>query len=363
MINKELISPNSIVVVGGSNELKKPGGAVIKNITDSSFGGELYIVNPNGGKIQGVEAYRSVEDLPNVELAILSIPASATPNTLSILAKEKNCKAAIIFSAGFKELNDQGAQLEEELIKIAQESGTTLIGPNCIGVLTPNYAGVFTQPIPPLDPSGALLITGSGATAVFIMENFIKQGVKISSLFSVGNGATIGVEEVLEFLDYNYHKESSPKTILLYIESIENPSKLFIHASSLIKRGASIVALKSGFSEAGERAASSHTGAIASPNKAVDALFSKIGIIRVDSRREMVNMAALLSLPKPKGNKVAIITHAGGPAVILTDSLSSNGIEVPNLESPNSQKLLEKLYPGSSISNPIDFLATGTALQ
>lgn len=363
MINKELISPKSIVVVGGSNDLSKPGGSALRNLIAGKFNGELSVVNPSGDSIQGIEAYRSVEELPQVELAILSIPAAITPQTLLTLCSKKGCKAAIIYSAGFKELNSEGAELEKELVNIANQYSCTLIGPNCIGVLTPNYWGVFTKPTPLLDPKGALFMTSSGATGVFIMEALIKQGVKISSLFSIGNGATVGVEEILEFLDYNYDKGEPFPTILLYLESINNPSKLFIHASSLVRRGVSIVALKSGYSEAGERAASSHTGAIASPDRAVDALFAKIGIIRCHSRSEMVHLATLLSLPKPKGNRVAVITHAGGPAVMLTDALSINGLEVPQLGGAKAQELLQKLYLGSSVSNPIDFLATGSATQ
>ena len=150
---------------------------------------------------------------------------------------------------------------------------------------------------------------------------------------------------------------------MLYIESINNPEKLSKHASSLIQKGAKIAAIKSGYSEAGSRAASSHTGALASTDKAVNALFRKIGIIRCYSRTELVNVAAAMMFPEPKGKKVAIITHAGGPAVMQTDVLSSNGIEIPHLEGPKAQELLSKLFPGSSVANPIDFLATGTAEQ
>jgi acetyltransferase len=168
---------------------------------------------------------------------------------------------------------------------------------------------------------------------------------------------------VLKYLDETYCPGISSPVKLLYIESINNPQMLLKHASSLIKKGAHIAAIKAGYSEAGSRAASSHTGALSSPDAAVSALFRKAGIIRVYSRTELVNMAMILSMPKPKGKNIAVITHAGGPAVMLTDTLGSNGINIPQLQGKHAQRLLGKLFHGSSVANPIDFLATGTAEQ
>lgn len=363
MITKELIAPKSIVVVGGSQDHQKPGGNVLKNLLETGYKGELYVVNPKAEVVQGIKCHNNVADLPQVDLAILSIPAALCPEATSVLCNQKGCKAVIIFSAGFHEDSPEGALLEQELVNITQKAGASLIGPNCIGVMTPQYSGLFTKPIPKLDPQGVDIISGSGATAVFIIEASAQLGLKFSSIFSVGNSASIGVEEILEYMDTNYvHGKGSPVK-LLYIESISKPAKLLKHASSLIKKGASIAAIKSGYSEAGSRAASSHTGAMASPDKAVEALFKKAGIIRCYSRQELVTTAAVLSYPKPKGKRVAIITHAGGPAVMLTDTLSANGISIPEIKGQKAEELLTKLFPGSSVSNPIDFLATGTAEQ
>ena len=293
----------------------------------------------------------------------MAIPAHTCIDAADVLCNKKGCKALIVFSAGFQESGNDGALLEKKLTTVVNKAGATLIGPNCIGVLTTSYSGVFTKPIPKLDPMGVDIISGSGATAVFILEASIEMGLKFSSVFSVGNSAQTGIEDILEHLDTSYiHGISSPVK-LLYIESINNPDKLLKHAKSLRSKGAWIAALKSGYSDAGSRAASSHTGAMASPDKAVSALFEKAGIIRCYSRNELINVAAVLISPKPKGSRVAIITHAGGPAVMLTDVLSSNGIEIPQFKGEKADKLLQKLYPGSSVSNPVDFLATGTAQQ
>lgn len=363
MITKELISPKSIVIVGGSDDTQKPGGNVLKNLIDTKYSGKLYVVNPKSDLVQGIKAYKTVEELPQVDLAILAIPAGVCPEAANILCNKKSCKAIIIFSAGFHEDGPEGAKLEEEIVKICNKAGASLIGPNCVGVLTPSYAGVFTKPIPKLDPRGVDVISGSGATAVFILESSMQLGLTFSSLYSVGNSAQLGVEDILEHLDQTYVHGTSSPVKLLYIESVTKPDKLLKHSQSLIKKGAKIAAIKSGYSEAGSRAASSHTGALASPDVAINALFKKAGIIRCYSRMELATVASVLMYPKPKGKRVAIITHAGGPAVMLTDVLSANGIKIPEISGEKANTLLSKLYPGSSVSNPIDFLATGTAEQ
>lgn len=363
MITKELINPKSIAVVGGSDDIHKPGGAVLKNLLNGNFKGKLMVVNPKSDVVQGVKCYKKVEELPQTDLAILAIPAQFCPDAVEILCSKKRCKALIILSAGFHEDGPQGTIYENRIVEIVNKSGASLIGPNCIGVTTPNYSGVFTQPVPKLVDKGIDIISGSGATIVFILETASQFGLPISSIFSVGNSAQLGIEEVLRYLDDNYIHGKSAPVIMLYIESINNPEMLLTHSRSLISKGAAIVALKSGISEAGSRAASSHTGAMASPDKAVDALFSKAGIIRCYSRNELVTVAAVLMHPKPKGRKMAVVTHAGGPAVMLTDALSENGVSVPKITGEKADRLLSKLYPGSSVGNPIDFLATGTADQ
>ncbi len=363
MIARELIEPESIAVIGASENTGKPGGKVLANILAHNFSGRVYAVNPKAKKVQGVPSYPEVEKLPNVECAILAIPAKLCADAVRVLAEEKGTKGFIILSAGFSEESTEGAELEEEIVQTVEKAGGSLIGPNCIGVLSPAYSGVFTSPIPKLDPRGCDFISGSGATAVFIMEAGIPQGLTFSRVFSVGNSAHIGVEEVLEHLDETFDPKKSSKVILLYIENISNPKKLLTHARSLVGKGCRIAAVKAGSSDAGSRAASSHTGALASSDTAVDALFKKAGIVRCRGRNDLITMASVFQHPPLSGKNIAVITHAGGPAVMLTDALSKGGLEVPPIENPKAKKLLQKLHPGSSVANPIDFLATGTAEQ
>lgn len=363
MLNKSLLHPESIVVVGGSNDTQKPGGAILRNLIENKFNGRLYVTNLKESEVQGIKSYQDPGELPDVDLAILAIAAKFIPGTVEMLSRRKNTRAFIVLSAGFSEESPEGKELEEKLVSIVNDVNGTLIGPNCIGVLTPDYAGVFTKPIPKLDPGGCDFISGSGATACFIMEAGIPNGLTFANVFSVGNSAQIGAEDILAYLDENYDPRNSSAVKLLYLENISKPEMLLKHASSLIRKGCRIAAVKAGSSEAGSRAASSHTGALASPDAAVDALFRKAGIVRCYGREDLISVASVFMYPKLKGKNIAVITHAGGPAVMLTDALSNGGMSVPHIESPAAKELLALLFPGSSVGNPIDFLATGTAGQ
>jgi acetyltransferase len=360
MISEKLINPGSIVVVGGSDDTLKPGGKVLKNLIDGNFAGYLYVVNPKQDRVQGVRSYIDISDIPETDLAILAIQAKLCLPAVEILLKEKNTKAFIIISAGFSESGDEGRNLEKEIASMIGEAGGTLIGPNCIGVITPVYNGIFTSPVPKLDPGGCDFVSGSGATAVFIFESAIPKGVNFSSVFSVGNSAQTGVEEVLEYWDNTYKPGVSSSIKLIYVESIQHPDKLLHHASSLIRKGCSIAAIKAGTSEAGSRAASSHTGAMASSDSAVEALFRKAGIVRCSGREELTTVASVFFHKKLKGRNIAIITHAGGPAVMLTDALSAGGMNIPRISGDHHDKLISMMNPGASADNPIDLIATAT---
>ena len=363
MVTKALIDPKSIVIIGGSNDIHKPGGKVLKNLLDGGYNGNIYVANPKEDEVLGIKCYKDVNNLPDVDLAILAIAAKYIPDTVEVLARQKNTKGYIILSAGFSEESEEGKELEDKIVETINSTGGGLIGPNCIGVLTPEYHGVFTLPIPKLDMNGCDFISGSGATACFIMEAGIPMGLPFARVFSVGNSAQMGVEEVLQYMDETYEEGKSPKVKLLYIENIDKPAMLLKHASSLIRKGCRIAAIKAGGSEAGSRAASSHTGALASSDVAVDALFKKAGIVRCYGREELISVASIFMYPELNGDRMAVITHAGGPAVMLTDALSEGGMQVPRIDNDHTDELLELLFPGSSVANPIDFLATGTAEQ
>ena len=385
MINRQLLEPESIVVIGGSNNVHKPGGAVVRNLISGGYSGTLRVVNPKEDEGQGIKAFHDAKELPPTDLAIMVVAAKFCPDYVEYLAAEKQVRAFIIISAGFSEETHEGAMLEQRILDTCERYGCALIGPNCIGLLTRHHHSVFTKPIPQLNPKGVDFISGSGATAVFILESAVTKGLPFNSVWSVGNGKQIGIEAVLEYMDENFDAERDSLVKLLYIENIADPDKLLYHATSLIRKGCRIAAIKAGSSSAGSRAASSHTGAIASSDSAVEALFRKAGIVRCFSREELTTVgcifkslecrmqsveiaaapettavanATLSTLHSPL--RVAIVTHAGGPGVMLTDALSKGGMKVPQLSGPVADELKSKLFPGSSVSNPIDILATGT---
>ena len=395
MINRQLLQPESIVVIGGSNNVHKPGGALVRNLIEGGFPlppagtlpaeGDpgLRIVNPKEDEVQGVKAFHDVRDIPPTDMAVLVVAARFCPDYVDFLAREKQVRAFVIISAGFGEETEEGAKMEQKILDTCQQYQCALIGPNCIGLLNSHHHSVFTKPIPTLNPKGADFISGSGATAVFILESGVTKGLTFNSVWSVGNGKQIGIEDVLQYMDEHFDAECDSHIKLLYIENIANPDKLLFHASSLIRKGCRIAAIKAGSSESGSRAASSHTGAIASSDSAVEALFRKAGIVRCFSREELTTAGCIFSIvapprPSPVGREVssasfslptgegwggAIITHAGGPGVMLTDALSKGGLKVPKLEGPVADELKSQLFPGASVANPIDILATGNAEQ
>jgi acetyltransferase len=370
MINEQLLNPASIVVIGGSNNVHKPGGSIVRNLINGGYKGELRIVNPKEDKIQGIKAFHDAKEIPMTDLAILVVAAKYCPDYVDFLAAEKGVRAFVIISAGFGEETQAGAALEQRILDTCAQYGAALIGPNCIGLMNRNHHSVFTLPIPNLDPKGADFISGSGATAVFILESAVVKGLQFNSVWSVGNGKQIGIEDVLQYMDDNFDPERDSKIKLLYVENIANPDKLLYHASSLIRKGCRIAAIKAGSSESGSRAASSHTGAIASSDAAVEALFRKAGIVRCFSREELTTAGCIFTVQGSQTLPLngammnfAIVTHAGGPGVMLTDALSKGGLNVPKIEGTIADELKAQLFPGSSVSNPIDFLATGTPAQ
>lgn len=360
MINRQLLHPESIVVVGGSNNVHKPGGALVRNLISGGYKGTLRIINPKEDEVQGIKVFHDAGELPPTDLAVLVIPAKMCPESVETLARDKGVRAFIIISAGFGEETKEGAELEQRIVDTCDKYGAALIGPNCIGLMNSWHHSVFTKPIPTLHDKGVDFISGSGATAVFILESAVIKGLPFNSVWSVGNSKQIGIEDVLQYMDENFDPERDSHIKLLYIENINNPDKLLFHAGSLIRKGCRIAAIKAGSSESGSRAASSHTGAIASSDSAVEALFRKAGIVRCFSREELTTVGCIFTLPPLTGRNFAIVTHAGGPGVMLTDALSKGGLNVPKIEGPEADELKSLLFPGSSVSNPIDILATGT---
>ena len=359
-----LFHPKSIAVIGASNNPRKPGGRVTKNIKNNDYRGQLWAVNPTSSAIMELPTFKRIEELPETpELALIAIPAPLVRDALKALAGI-GVKAVIILTAGFGEKDEKGKLEEQAFLKIAEETNMTIIGPNCSGFLTTSYAGKFAGLIPNLKKGSVDFISGSGATVDYVMEQAVQRGLSFSNVVNLGNSIQTGVEDILAMVDDNFNEESAP-ILLLYMESVKKPDKLLRHARSLTRKGCMLVGVKSGVTRVGERAAASHTGAIASNDSAVQALFDKAGIIRVKSRAELIDVACVLSAAHEphKWNRVGIITDAGGPGVMLSDELSRQNLEVPALKETTLKRLSEILPPEAAINNPIDCLPSRNAEQ
>ncbi len=359
-----LFNPKSIVVIGASNDKLKTGGRVTDNIKSNGYKGELWAINPKTPGIMGLPTFKSVAELPEApELAYIAIPAPFVRGSLEELAA-KGTKVVIILTAGFGEKDQKGKEEEEKFLEIARANDMTLIGPNCSGFLTTCYSGKFAGIIPRLKKSQIDIISGSGATVDYLMEQATMRGLSFSNVVNMGNSIQIGVEDIFQLVDENYGPENS-KLILTYMESVKKPLKLLKHARSLTKKGCTIVGIKSGVTAAGERAAASHTGAMASPDTAVQALFDKAGIIRVESKADLIEIATAFMALKGliADYRVCIVTDAGGPGVMLSDELGRQGLSQPILRDETQKRLSEFLPPEAAIGNPIDTLPSRTPEQ
>jgi acetate---CoA ligase (ADP-forming) len=363
MLNSSLTDPKSIAIIGASRSPEKPGGRLVINLAGSGYTGNIYPVNPKEDEINGLKVYHSIQDLPHTELAILAIPAHLCVETVEVMALTKSTKAFIIISAGFSEMGNEGKQLEQRLKVLAEQFQLSVIGPNCIGVLNPSYKAIFVSPLPPVVGGGADFVSASGALAVFLFEMAAKYGLRFGSVYTVGNSVTIGVEEVLRYWDINFSPKHSGRVKMVYAEQIKKPEMFFRHIQSLRAKGCHVVVLKPGETEAGARAALSHTGSMAGDSEAYGYLIRKAGAIRCYCREELVYLANILLQKQLRGKNLAIITHAGGPGVMLADQLYKAGLHVPEIDKVTREKLLDKLHSGSSAVNPIDMLATAKREQ
>ena len=359
-----IIAPKSIVIIGASNNKSKPGGSATRNVM-SSFKGDLYLVNQNAEVIDGKQSVANVEDLPDgIDLALIAIPAKGVYEQMQKLSA-KNCKTVIVMTAGFGETDERGKAEEARLVELANQEGITMIGPNVVGVVSPNFYGKFAGILPQLKEGTIDVVSASGATIDYVMEQAEFRGVKLQAVFSMGNSAQTSVEDVVEMLDAAYVPGESAQVKMIYMEGVKKPAKLLKHARSLSEKGAILVGIKSGVSEQGSRAAASHTGALATSDTVVQALFDKCGIIRVRSKYELVEIgAALASLGNRTDiRKVCAITDAGGPGVMLTDELNKYGLTLPALREKTQKRIFEHIPAFGSATNPVDCLPTQTGAQ
>ncbi len=360
MINSltPFFSPRGVAVIGASSQPHKLGYGVARNLTQSRYGGAIHLVNPKGGEVFGIEMVKSIAEIPNpVDLAILVVPAKAAPETMRQCGL-RGIKATILVSGGFRETGDEGAALETETLRVAQEYDIRMIGPNCIGLLDTHLPLDTTFLPPPAPHAGELaFVSHSGAICAALIDWSMDQGFGFSRLISLGNQADVSETDILPLVADDAHT----KVLTLYLENISDGARFIIEAKAIVAKKP-IVALKVGRSASGQKAAASHTGALAGAESAFDAAFEKAGVFRADTTEEMFDWArALAWSPLPKGRRIAILTNAGGPGVIAADALELNGLELAELSTESEAALSALLPPAASIHNPVDMLASASA--
>lgn len=350
-----LLAPRSIAVIGAGQSPTGIGHQVFRNLLGGDFQGPVYPVNPKSAHVGGVRAYPSVLDIPDdVELAIICVPATTVPDVIAQCAAKK-VGGIVMITAGFAETGGEGAAAERDLIRLAHRHGMRVIGPNCMGVINTAPAvamnGTFA-PFAPL-PGRVALGSQSGAIGIAALERSTRLGLGISTFVSVGNKADVSGNDLLQF----WEDDPGTDVILMYLESFGNPGK-FHRIAQRVARRKPIVAVKSGRSQAGSRGASSHTAAMASPDRAVDALFEQTGVIRVDTMEQLFDTAAVLAhQPLPGGRRVAIVGNSGGPGVLAADACEAAGLQVPELSAATQATLAGCLPPAAGVRNPVDMMA------
>jgi acetyl coenzyme A synthetase (ADP forming)-like protein len=353
-------SPGSVAVIGASRQRPSIGGEVLHNLLSSRFAGPVFPVNPNASTVQGLTAYPGVENVPGpVDLAVIAVPAARVLDVAAACGR-KGVRNLVVMSAGFAEMGDDGRARQRELVRVCRTAGMRLMGPNCMGVLNTDPSvrlNATFAPEPP--PRGRLaFMSQSGALGLAIIDYAHSLGLGLSTFASVGNKADISTNDLLRY----WERDPNTDAILLYLESFGNPRK-FSRIARRVARSRPIVAVKSGRSPAGARAAGSHTGALlAASDVTVDALFRQAGVIRTDTLEEMFDVATLLSSqPPPRGRRAAILSNAGGPAILCADACIAEGLEVPPL-SEESKAALHQLLPSeASVTNPVDMIASAPA--
>lgn len=353
-----IFRPRSIAVIGASRDRATVGGALFHNLMAHDFQGAVYPVNPKSEVVQSVKAYRTIEEVPEaVDLAVIVVPNKLVNDTLEACGR-KGVRAAVVISAGFKEIGGEGVEREKQMVAIARRYGMRVVGPNCLGVLN-TEAGVsmdatFAPPFPP--PGPVAFSSQSGALGLAIIEYANELNVGLSHFVSVGNKADVSGNDLLEY----WEKDEGTRIILLYLESFGNPRR-FLEIARRVGRKKPIVAVKSGRTTAGIRAASSHTGSLAGADTAVTALCAQAGVIRTDTLEELFDVAILLAnQPVPKGNRVGILTNAGGPAIMASDACETRGLVVTPLSDERRALLQAFLPPEASTRNPVDMIASAT---
>ena len=357
---RAILQPTSVAVIGASRDAQSIGGRLLHNLLDPPFTGVVHAVNPKSPVVQGLAAYASVLDVPgHVDVAFIAVPAA---HVISVAREcgEKGVRGLVVISAGFAETGTDGASLQHDLVEVCRASGMRLIGPNCMGVVNTDpdvqLNGTFSTTWPPAGRVGFL--SQSGALGIAVMGQAAELGLGLSTFVSIGNKADISGNDLLSYWD----DDPNTDVVLMYLESFGNPRR-FAKLARRVGKHTPIVAVKSGRSAAGTRAAMSHTGALlAASDSTVDALFRQSGVVRTDTLEQLFDVATLLAnQPVPAGNRVAIVTNAGGLGILCADTCEANGLAVTELSLDTVTELRSFLPASSSVSNPVDMIASASA--
>ena len=355
-----IMNPKSIAVVGATNRKGSVGLAVFRNILDAGFQGVLYPVNPKAKSVQSVKAYPSLADISDeVDLAIIIVPSEMVSSIIEE-AGRKGIKGAVVITAGFKEVGGRGVELENNLKEVVKEYGIRLVGPNCLGVINNNENVSMNASFATKMPKAGNLafISQSGALCTAVLDYADGRNIGFSKFISFGNKADVNEIDLLHYLK----EDPDTDVILMYLEDISNGREFLETAREITWEARKpMLAIKSGRSVEGARAAASHTGSLAGSDKAYDAIFHQSGIQRVEGVDELFNYAlAFAKQPVPKGNRIAIITNAGGPGIMATDAAIRHDLEIAPLTEKTKEKLRETLPPTASIQNPVDIIGDAT---
>jgi acetyl coenzyme A synthetase (ADP forming)-like protein len=351
-----MLAPRSVAVIGAGRKRKTIGGEVFHNLMDGGFNGPVYPVNPGAEVVQSVRAYKSILDIPGpVDLAVIVVPAKLTLQAARECA-EKGVHGMVVITAGFGETGPAGKELQKELLGIAREAGIRVIGPNCMGVINTHDDVRMNATFSPNAPiqGNVGFLSQSGALGLAVIEYANTLNLGLSTFISVGNKADLSGNDFIQY----WADDPATDVIALYLESLGNPRK-FARITRRVGRQKPILAVKSGRSSAGARATSSHTGALlGASDVTVDALFKQAGVIRTDTLGEFFDVATLLAnQPRPKGNRVAILTNGGGPGILCADACEADGLIVPQVPDELKAKLAEFLPADAGLNNPVDMIA------
>jgi len=357
---RHVLEPSSIAVIGASRRRVSVGGTVVRNLVAAGFAGPVYPINPLAKRVAGRRAYASIADVPGpVDLAVIAVAAPGVVDAARACAL-KGVRALVVLSAGFGEAGPDGEARQAELLGVCRETGMRLVGPNCLGVLNTSPAVQMDATFAPgRPPAGRVAFASqSGAYGIAALDDTARRGLGLSSFVSMGNKADLSGNDFLRF----WEQDAGTDVVLLYLESLGNPQR-FGQICRRLTASKPVIVVKSGRSAAGRRAASSHTGALLQASEAtVDALFDHAGVIRVDTLDEQLDIAALLAhQPLPSGNRVAIVTNAGGPAISCVDACEAAGLRVEPLAAETRAALAEHLPPAAAVGNPVDMLAAATS--